>query len=99
MRIRLKSAGIRQSNARWPIGTARRQRAVNFLSLDWGGDMRFGSIRAAAALGLLFSGILGSSVALAQTSPARRFELAPDAQPLRDVCLATQPVPVFLKMA
>src|SRR3989454_7141327 len=61
--------------------------------------MRFGSIRAAAALALLFSGILASSIALAQTSPAQRFELAPDGQPIRDVSLATQSVTVFLKMA
>jgi subtilisin family serine protease len=59
--------------------------------------MRFRSIRAAAALALLF-GIL--PLALAQTSPAQRFELAsPDEQPLREVSLATQPVTVFLKMA
>ncbi len=58
--------------------------------------MRFRSIRAAAALALLF-GIL--PLALAQMSPAQRFELAPDDQPLRDVFLATQPVTVFLKMA
>src|SRR5712664_896926 len=69
---------------------------LNFLSLDWGGDMRFRSIRAAAALALLF-GIL--PLALAQMSPAQRFELAPDDQPLRDVFLATQPLTVFLKMA
>src|SRR6266446_6505773 len=61
--------------------------------------MRFGSIRAVAALALLFSGILGSSIALAQMSPAQRFELAPDGQPIRDVSLATQSVTVFLKMA
>src|SRR5438128_3716261 len=61
--------------------------------------MRFGSIRAVAALALLFSGILASSIALAQTSPAQRFELAPDGQPIRDVSLATQSVTVFLKMA
>src|SRR5882672_2709479 len=58
--------------------------------------MRFRSIRAAAALALLF-GIL--PLALAQMSPAQRFELAPDDQPVRDKVLATQPVTVFLKMA
>src|SRR6266571_4199677 len=40
-----------------------------------------------------------SQLALAQMSPAQRFELAPDDQPLRDVSLGTQPVTVFLKMA
>src|SRR6266849_1877044 len=69
---------------------------LNFLSLDWGGDMRFRSIRAAAALALLF-GIL--PLALAQMSPAQRFELAPAGEPLRDVSLGTQPVTVILKMA
>ena len=58
--------------------------------------MRFRSIRAAAALALLF-GIL--PLALAQTSPAQRFELASDGQPLRDVSLGTQSLTVFLKMA
>src|SRR5712671_6979882 len=61
--------------------------------------MRFGSVRAVAALALAF-GILGSSNSGAQTSPAQRFELAsPDEQPLREVSLARQPVTVFLKMA
>ncbi len=80
--------------------------------------MRFGSIRAAAALAPVF-GILGrvamsklglpvaaavltaafSQLALAQMSPAQRFELAPDDQPLRDVPLTTPPLTVFLKMA
>src|SRR5712664_3788048 len=65
--------------------------------------MRFGSNRSVVALALAF-GILGSSAfsqfALAQTSPAQRFELAsPDEQPLRDVSLGTQPLTVFLKMA
>src|SRR5882762_7796685 len=80
--------------------------------------MRFGSIRAVAALAFLL-GIPGrvaisklglavaaavltaafSQPALAQMSPAQRFELAPDGEPLRDVSLATQPVTVFLKMA
>src|SRR5213592_3371680 len=40
-----------------------------------------------------------SQLALAQMSPAQRFELAPDDQPLRSVSLGTQPVTVFLKMA
>src|SRR6266480_939117 len=40
-----------------------------------------------------------SQLALAQMSPAQRFELAPDDQPLRGVSLGTQPVTVFLKMA
>jgi len=40
-----------------------------------------------------------SQLALAQMSPAQRFELAPDGQPIRDVSLATQSVTVFLKMA
>src|SRR5882762_986699 len=90
---------------------------LNFLFL-WGGDMRFGSIRAVAALAFLL-GIPGrvaisklglavaaavltaafSQPAFAQMSPAQRFELAPDGEPLRDVSLATQPVTVFLKMA
>ena len=64
--------------------------------------MRFGSIRAVAGLALVSFGILGSfsKLALAQMSPAQRFELAsPDEKPLRDVSLATQPVTVFLKMA
>src|SRR5438445_11944058 len=61
--------------------------------------MRFGSIRAVAALALLFSGILASSIALAQMTPAHRFRLAPAGQPIRDGSLATQSVTVFLKMA
>jgi len=61
--------------------------------------MRFGSVRAVAALALAF-GVLGSSNSAAQTSPAQRFELAsPGEQPLREVSLARQPVTVFLKMA
>src|SRR5438046_8338469 len=40
-----------------------------------------------------------SQLALAQMSPAQRFEHAPDDQPLRGVSLETQPVTVFLKMA
>src|SRR6266480_4688500 len=56
-----KSAGIRQSNVHWPIGTGRRRRAVKFLSFDWEEDMRSGSIRAVAGLALVSFGILGSS--------------------------------------
>jgi len=58
--------------------------------------MRFGSIRAATGLALLF-GIL--PLALAQMSPAQRFELAPGGEPVRDASLAKQPVTVILKMA
>src|SRR5712691_1898268 len=73
--------------------------------------MRFGSIRAVAALVVVAMSKLGlpvaaavltaafSQLALAQMSPAQRFELAPDDQPLRGVSLGTQPLTVFLKMA
>src|SRR5437899_1460386 len=64
--------------------------------------MRFGSIRAVAGLALVSFGILGSfsKLALAQMSPAQRFELAsPDEKPLREVSSATQHVTGFLKMA
>src|SRR6266702_7496328 len=73
--------------------------------------MRFGSIRAVAALVVVAMSKLGlpvaaavltaafSQLALAQMSPAQRFELAPDGQPIRDVSLATQSLTVFLKMA
>src|SRR6266852_7064775 len=41
-----------------------------------------------------------SQLSLAETSPARQLELAaPDAQPLREVSLAAQPLTVILKMA
>ena len=73
--------------------------------------MRFGSIRVVAALAVVAMSKLGlpvvaavltaafSQLALAQMSPAQRFELAPDGEPLRDASLAKQPVTVFLKMA
>src|SRR6266849_6751191 len=73
--------------------------------------MRFGSIRAVAALVVVAMSKLGllvaaailtaafSQLALAQMSPAQRFELAPAGEPLRDVSLGTQPVTVILKMA
>src|SRR5258708_11001777 len=60
--------------------------------------MRFAPVRAVAALALAF-GILGSS-ALAQMSPAERFELAsPDEQPPRDVSIGRTPLTVCLRMA
>src|SRR5207245_10664328 len=106
-----KISGIRLSNASRPNSTPPRHRSLNFLSLDWGGNMRFVSIRAVATLVVVAMSKLGlpvaaavltaafSQLALAQMSPAQRFELAPDGQPIRDVSLATQSVTVFLKMA
>src|SRR5580765_2267224 len=57
----LKALESDSPNVHWPIGTGRRQRAVKFLSFDWGENMRSGSIRAVAGLSLVTFGILGSS--------------------------------------